>query len=173
MVSRRKTKATPSGLMIATSDAKAREASRCWSDVTPAQKEARAIPRRETTKSKRPRPRQHNAASSLRRYQHLPPCVALRKYNDQCEIGHERSDDVGRRVADPIGRQHGSGATPSFMDSGTKIGARSALFGMAPTISIPTSPVTVINPSINGMVLRLACSRASPIFTATIVAILL
>jgi peptide/nickel transport system substrate-binding protein len=45
--------------------------------------------------------------------------------------------------------------------------------GGSPTISMPTMPVIVINPSINGMVPKLACSRASPMLTATIVAILL
>jgi hypothetical protein len=58
------------------------------------------------------------------------------------------------------------------MKSGTKIGSSSAHFGIAPTISMPTTPVTVKNPSNSGILPRLACSRASPMFTATIVAVL-
>src|SRR5262245_42253513 len=66
-----------------------------------------------------------------------------------------------------------SGATFKRINSGTNTGAKIAHFGMAPVIIRSSAPTTRTKPISNGSAPSPAVSRASPIFTAAIVARLL
>src|SRR5262247_2364072 len=65
-----------------------------------------------------------------------------------------------------------SGATPSFMSSGTKMGAKMAHFGIAPVMTRSRMTTTNTNPRSNHSALRFALLSTSAIFTAAMVAML-
>src|SRR5262245_17949507 len=66
-----------------------------------------------------------------------------------------------------------SGATFKRINSGTNTGAKIAHFGIAPVIIRSSTPTITTKPSSNGSAPKPAASRASPIFTAASVAMLL
>jgi hypothetical protein len=69
--------------------------------------------------------------------------AALRKDDDQREIGHQWRHAIWWRIADPAGRQYRFGRDAELHYSGTRIGAKIAHLGIAPTIKTPAAPVSL------------------------------
>ncbi len=73
--------------------------------------------------------------------------VLLGKPDDQREVGVQRRDRIDRRIADPVGRQHGFGIDANCTNSGTKIGAKMAHLAIAPVMSRSRIATTTMKPS--------------------------